>query len=86
VATAAVDAFPICSQITFGGGPRTSAKLRKSSSLLKIIVPRVRPDGLVAGGAHAEEFNVRATWPERGKFSHEPGTQVLVEEQFHAVV
>ena len=37
VATAAVDAFPISSQITFGGGPRTSAKLRKSSSLLTTI-------------------------------------------------
>jgi hypothetical protein len=30
----------------------------------------VRPDGLVAGAAHAEEFDVRATRPVRGEFSH----------------
>jgi citrate synthase len=36
--------------------------------------------------AHAEEFDVRATGPVRGEFSHKPRTQVLIEEQFHAAV
>ena len=52
----------------------------------KIIVPSVCPDGLVAGTAHAELFDMRATRPVKGEFSHKPGTQVLIEEQFHAAV
>jgi hypothetical protein len=52
----------------------------------KIAISRMRPNRRIAGAAHAEEFYVRATGPVRGEFSHKPRNQVLIEEQFHAMV
>jgi hypothetical protein len=52
------------------GAPLCQCDLRHLEPFKKITVPRVRPDGLVAGAAHADEFDMRATWPVRGEFSH----------------
>jgi hypothetical protein len=52
----------------------------------EIAISRMRPNRRIVGAAHPELLDVRATGPERGEFSHQPGTQVLIEEQFHAVV
>jgi hypothetical protein len=48
---------------------------------------RIEGIGIAAQKWHCSRVRHKyLTGPKRGKFSHEPRTQVLIEEQFHAVV